>query len=41
MDIEFLFTNLPLNEIIELCCFKIFSDNNLISGLNKRESYTI
>ena len=37
MDIESLFTNLSLNETIESCCDKLFSDNNFVSGLNRRE----
>ena len=37
MDIESLFTNLPLTETIELCCNKLFHDNTLVSGLNRKE----
>ena len=37
LDIESLFTTLPLNETIELCSDKLNSDNNLVSGLNRRE----
>ena len=37
LDIESLFTTLALNETIKLCSDKLNSDNDLVSGLNRRE----
>ena len=37
MDIESLFTNLPLNETIDICIKLVFEHNNLVEGMNKEE----
>ena len=34
---KIVFTNLPLNKIIELSCSELFSDSSLSSGFNRRE----
>ena len=40
MDIESLFTNLPLLETIDICCRKLFHDKDLVSGLSQTEFKT-
>ena len=43
-DIESLFTNIPLQETIDLCVQKLFEDKNFIDGLSKdsfREMLTV
>ena len=37
MDIESLFTNLPLDETIDICCEELFKDKQRVEGMNKRE----
>ena len=37
MDVESLFTNLPLEETIDICCSELFKDTNRVEGLHKRE----
>ena len=37
MDIQLLFTNLLLNETIELSCDKLLTDNSLVSEWSRRE----
>jgi hypothetical protein len=37
MDIESLFTNLPLTETIDICCDELFKSADTVSGMNKRE----
>ena len=37
MDIESLFTNLPLAETIDICCDGLFKENRTIAGMNKSE----
>ena len=34
-DIESIFTNIPLQETIDLCVQKLFEDKNYIDGLSK------
>ena len=34
-DVELLFTNIPLQETIDLCIQKLFEDKNYIDGLSK------
>ena len=43
-DVESLFTNIPLQETIDLCVQKLFEDKNYIDGLSKdsfREMLTV
>ena len=43
-DVESLFTNIPLQETIDLCFKKLFEDKNFIDGLSKdsfREMLTV
>ena len=37
MDIESLFTNLPLDETIDICCDELFKDKQRVEGMNRRE----
>ena len=37
MDIESLFTNLPLSETIDICCNGLFKENRTVAGMNKSE----
>ena len=37
MDIESLFTNLPLRETIDICCDELFDKKRKVSGMNKIE----
>ena len=37
MDVESLFTNLPLAETIDICCDELFKTETLVSGMNKGE----
>ena len=37
MDIESLFTNLPLDETIEICCRELYKNTNSVAGLHKKE----
>ena len=37
MDIESLFTNLPLEETIDICCKTLFKETRRVAGMNKRE----
>ena len=36
-DIDSLFTNLPLDETIELCIKKLFKNNKKVKGMNKKQ----
>ena len=36
LDVESLFTNLPLEEIINICVNELFKSNSSIHGLNKK-----
>ena len=40
LDVEALFTSLPLKETIDLATNKLFMENNLLSNLNKEEFKT-
>jgi len=37
LDIESLFTNIPLEEVIDICCNQLFLNKTSINGLNKRD----
>ena len=44
LDVESLFTNIPLKETIDLCVQKLFEDKTYIDGLSKdsfRETLTV
>ena len=36
LDMDFLFTNVPLDETIEICVNKLFKSSQTVSGLNKQ-----
>ena len=36
-DVDSLFTNIPLEETINICCDELFSTRNEVSGLNKQQ----
>lgn len=36
-DVDSLFTNIPLDETIEICCDELFRSRNTVSGLSKEE----
>ena len=36
-DVDSLFTNIPLNETIEICCNELFRSRNNVSGLSKEQ----
>ena len=36
-DIDSLFTNIPLDETITICCNKLFESQNLVEGLSKSQ----
>ena len=36
-DVDSLFTNIPLNETIEICCDELFRSRNNVSGLSKEQ----
>ena len=37
LDIESLFTNIPLDEVIDICVNDLFSDSDLIHNLDKND----
>ena len=37
LDVEFLFTNVPLEETINICVNELFKSNSSIHGLNKKQ----
>ena len=41
LDVESLFTNIPLDETIDICCKALFKEKRLVSGMNKREFRTL
>ena len=40
-DVDSLFTNIPLDETINICCDKLFETENTVSGLNKSQFRTL
>ena len=41
LDVDSLFTNIPLVETINICCDLLFRDNPIVDGLNKSEFKTL
>ena len=41
LDVDSLFTNIPLAETIDICCDLLFRDKPVVDGLNKTEFRTI
>ena len=41
LDVESLFTNIPLDETIDICCAALFKHKRLVNGMNKREFRTL
>ena len=37
LDVDSLFTNIPLNETIQICGNLLFRDNPIVDGLNKEQ----
>ena len=37
LDVDSLFTNIPLDETINTCINTVYSDQNVIRGINKEE----
>ena len=37
LDVDSLFTNVPIDETIEMCVKKLFKSSNTVSGLNKQQ----
>ena len=37
LDVDFLFTNVPLDETIEICVNELFKSSQTVSGLNKQQ----
>ena len=37
LDVESLFTNIPLDEVIDICVNDLFSDSDLIHNLDKND----
>ena len=38
LDVDSIFTNIPLEEIINICTESIYDQNDSVEGLNKSES---
>ena len=38
LDIDLLFTGIPLEETIEICTYNLFKKNGIVHGLRKSES---
>ena len=36
LNVDYLFTNVPLDETIEICVNKLFKSSQTVSGLNKQ-----
>ena len=37
LDVDSLFTNVPIDETIEMCVKKLFKSSHTVSGLNKQQ----
>ena len=37
LDVQFLFTNVPLEETVHICVYELFKCNSSIHGLNKKQ----
>ena len=37
LDVESLFTNIPLEEIIKICCESLYNNQELLSNINKNQ----
>ena len=37
LDVDSLFTNIPLEEIVNICTESIYDQNDIVEGLNKSE----
>ena len=37
LDVDLLFTNIPLDETIDICTNTIYSEQDVIQGINKEE----
>ena len=39
LDVESLFTNVPLDETVKICIDELFKSDMTVSGLNKKEMF--
>ena len=39
LDVDSLFTNIPLDETIKICIDEVFKSEMTVSGLNKKEMF--
>ena len=41
LDVDLLFTNVPLEETIKICIDELFKSDMTVSGLNKKEMFEL